>query len=200
MHDEATHPRRPRFSMKALLAVVTIAVVGLGGWIAYSKYKLRELQKLRTDGAIVILRDQTPQALQSIGIRQLSPFYEVPTVELYVTSVGDQAYLGDSETAMPVAEAKERIAEQAATARSYGANDIQLIFIGQLTGREWMVFAEENRLTVISENKNRYLERLRANRESGANIDPQGAKSSGSQPSPANPTPANGAPPTPTRP
>jgi hypothetical protein len=162
---------RPRFSIKALLVVVTFLAVGLGGWIAYSNYKIQNLTGLREQSAIVIVRDQTPKALKSLGIKQLRPLSSVATVELYVTPKGANASIGDSEATMSVAAAQNIILEQATTARENGANDIQLILIDG-SDAEWMRFARENSMSVIGESKPRYMARLKANRESGANINP----------------------------
>jgi hypothetical protein len=162
---------RPRFSIKALLVVVTLLAVGLGGWIAYSNYKIHNLTGLRKQSAIVIVRDQTPKALKSLGIKQLRPFSSVATVELYVAPKGANASIGDSEAVMPVAAAQKIILEQATAARENGATDIQLILIDD-SDADWMKFARENSMSVVGESKPRYMARLKANRESGANINP----------------------------
>jgi len=126
---------------------------------------------LREQGAIVIVRDGTPQALQAVGIDHLSPFFDVPTVELYVTPVGGNASVGVSDTMTSRSDAQKTILAQIATARDYGADDIQLILIDSFDA-QWMVFAQDNSLSTISDGKQRYLKRLRANQESGANINP----------------------------
>ena len=59
---------RVRFSVKALLVAMSLLAIGLGGWISYANYKLHKLTALRDEGAIVIIRDRTPKALQSIGV------------------------------------------------------------------------------------------------------------------------------------
>lgn len=159
------------FSLKGLFAFVTLVAVILGAWIGYSRFKVKKLTELRQQGAIIILRDRTPQLLQSIGIRELSPFFDVPTVELYVTPNGGNAFVGDSETVTTNAQAKEQLLQQATVARSYGAEDIQLILVDGSTP-EWRTFAKENGFKTIGERKQRYMKRLAANRESGANINP----------------------------
>ena len=153
------------------MAIVTLTAVGLGGWIVYSNYKIHKLIELRQQGAIVIIRDETPQWLESIGIERLSPFSSVPTVELYVTPMGTDALVGDSETLKSNAVAQRLILEQASTATAYGAEDIQLILVDNFDS-EWMTFANDNSLSAIGESKQRYTARLKANRESGANINP----------------------------
>jgi hypothetical protein len=162
---------RFRFSIRALIASLTIVAVGLGGWIAYSKHRIQGLFELRQQGAIVIVRDRTPQALQAIGISQLSPFFDVPTVELYVTPLGSDALVGNSETLTSSDIAQKTILEQASSARHYGAKDVQLILIDSFDPK-WFAFAEDNSLTTIGDSKQRYMERLKANQESGANINP----------------------------
>jgi hypothetical protein len=163
--------RRLRFSVKSLFIVVTLLCVGLGGWITFSNYKLRRLTKLRAEGAIVIFRDRTPRPLQAIGITHLHPFYSIPTVELYVTPQGSESVVGNNEVLVPNETARRRIIEMASEARSCGANDIHLITLDGFDP-EWFRFANENSLTVIGESKNRYLARLKANQEPGANINP----------------------------
>jgi hypothetical protein len=162
---------RLRFSIRTLLAVVTALAVGLGGWIGYSKDKLNKLAAMRQEGAIVIVRNGTPKWLRSIGVEQLSPFYSVSTVELYVTPMGDEALVGNSDKLISKEEAKSCILEQAAEARSYGSKDIQLILIDDFNA-EWMEFAAANSMAVIGDRRPRYLARLAANQESGANINP----------------------------
>jgi hypothetical protein len=162
---------RFRFSLRVLIASVTILAVGLGGWIAYSKHRMQNLIELRQQGAIVIVRDRTPQALQAVGISELSPFFDVPTVELYVTPVGNDAFIGNSDTLMSSDIAQKTIIEQASIARSYGAEDLQLILIDSFDPK-WMTFGEDNSLSVIGDSKQRYMKRLEANQKSGANINP----------------------------
>lgn len=162
---------RFRFSTKSLIACVTILAAVLGGWIIYSKYNIQKLLDLRQQGAIVIIRDRTPLSLQKLGIQHLSPFFDVPTIELYITAREDEAMVGDSDLLIPRVNAEEKILEQVATARRYGAEDIQLILIDNFD-QKWMKFAEQNSLSTISESKPRYAKRLRANQESGANINP----------------------------
>ena len=167
MNDKTHH--RFRFSIKTLIACLTILAVGLGGWISYSKHRIQGLLKLREQGAIVIIRDRTPEALQSVGIANLSPFFDVPTVELYVTAMQDDALVGSSDVLVSRATAQSQILEQVATAKSYGAQDIQLILVDSFDP-QWMAFAEEHSLSTIGESKQRYMKRLHANQESGANI------------------------------
>jgi hypothetical protein len=162
---------RLRFSLKTLFALVTIAAVCFGGWIEYSRYKIRKLVALRQQGVIVIVRDRTPKLLRSVGITNLSPFFDVPTVELYVTPKGADALVGNSETLLSDASARQRLLEQAAIARSYGAADIQLIQVDG-SSPEWSAFADENSLLRIGESNERYKKRLKANQETGANINP----------------------------
>lgn len=162
---------RLRFSIKNLMAAVTLLAVGLGGWIAYSNYKVQRLTELRQQGAIVIIRNRTPRVLQAIGIKQLHPFYSVPTVELYVTPRGADALIGNSEQLRSKAVTQKYLLEKAMAARSYGAEDIHLILIDSFDS-EWMKFASENSMSAIGDNKQRYTARLKANQESGANINP----------------------------
>jgi hypothetical protein len=162
---------RFRFSLKALFTLIAVVAVAFGGWIGYSRYKIRRLVELREQGVIVILRDRTPTFLQSVGLKNMSPFFDVPTVELYVTPKGTDALVGNSDTLKSNAIAKEEILRQAAVARSYGAKDLQLILIGDFSP-EWMAFAQENSYSIIGDSKQRYLKRLKANQESGANINP----------------------------
>jgi hypothetical protein len=162
---------RFRFSIRALFASVTILAVSLGAWIAYSKHRIQGLIELRQQGAIVIVRDRTPQALQAVGLSELSPFFDVPTVEFYITPVGNDAFVGNSDTLTSRDLAQKTILEQASIARSYGAEDLQLILIDSFDPK-WMTFGEENSLSVIGETKQRYMKRLKANQESGANINP----------------------------
>ncbi|MEX0643476.1 MAG: hypothetical protein WD468_12285 [Pirellulales bacterium] len=163
---------RFRFSIKALMAAVTLLAVGLGGWIAYSNYRIHKLTGLLEEGAIVIIRDRTPKALQSIGIKQLSPFYSVATIELYVTPRGADALIGNSEQLTSNDVAQRYLVEKATLARSYGAKDIQLILIDSSFDSEWMKFASENAMSAIGDSKQRYMARLKANQESGANTNP----------------------------
>lgn len=162
---------RFRFSFRTLIACITILTVGLGGWISYSRYNIQKLLELRQQGAIVIIRDRTPQILKRFGIQQLSPFFDVPTIELYITAVGDEAKVGDSDHLISRGNAEERILEQATTARSYSAEDIHLCLVDNFDVK-WGIFAQRNSFLCISESKQRYLKRLRANQESGANINP----------------------------
>lgn len=162
---------RLRFSIKTLMAVVTFVALSLGGWIAWSKYKLQQLTVLRQQGTIIIIRDRTPRALQAIGIKQLHPFYSVPTVELYVTPKGADALVGNSEQVISNADARNNLLHQAAIARGYGATDIQLILIDSFDG-EWTNFAFANSMALIGDSKQRYMARLKANQETGANINP----------------------------
>lgn len=162
---------RLRFSIRALLGSVALLAISLGGWIAYSNYQLKELTELREQGAIVIIRDRTPEALRTIGIKHLSPFYSVPTVELYVTPRGMDALVGNSDKPISKAEAQDYILRKAAVARSYGATDIQLITLDSFDP-EWVQFALENSMSSIGEKRKRYLARLEANQKSGANINP----------------------------
>jgi len=162
---------RLRFSIKTLMVAVTLLAVGFGGWIAYSNYKIRKLTDLRQQGAIVIIRDRTPRVLQAVGIKQLHPFYSVPTVELYVTPRGADASIGNSDQLTSNSVAQKNLLELATLARSYGAKDIQLILICTFDS-EWMKFASENSMSAIGDNKQRYLARLKTNQESGANINP----------------------------
>lgn len=160
-----------RFSLKTLIASVTLLAVGIGGWISYSNYKIQRLRELRQQGAIVILRDRTPSVLQAIGIKQLPPFYSVPTVELYVTPRGAGASIGNSQQVTSKAVAQKCLQEIAMEARSYGAEDIQLIVIDSFES-EWIKFASENSMSAIGDSQQRYLARLKANQDSGANINP----------------------------
>jgi hypothetical protein len=162
---------RFRFSLKALLAFITLVSLGIGGWKAYSLFRIKKLEELRQQGVIVILRDRTPQALQSIGLKQLSPFFDVPTIELYVTPLGADAQVGDSQSVVPNSTAEQSILEQARIARSYGAKDLQLGILGEWDN-SWGEFAFKNSLSPIGDSRECYLKRLRANQESGANINP----------------------------
>jgi hypothetical protein len=162
---------RLRFSVKKLLTAVTLLALVLGGWIGYANYKIKNLTELRQEGEIVIIRDETSKALQSVGIEQARPFFSVPTVELYVTPKGANALIGDSEELIPNATAQKIILKKAMEARRNGAKDIQLILIDDFDS-EWMKFGSENSMSVIGENRERYLKRLKANRDSGANINP----------------------------
>jgi hypothetical protein len=162
---------RLKFSIKALLAAMTLLAVGLGGWLAYTNYKIKKLTELRHQDAIVIIRKETPGALQSLGIEQLPPFSSVPTVELYVTPKGASATIGNSEELLPNAVAQKYILEQATEARNNGAQDIQLILVDTFDP-EWANFAQKNSMSVIGDTKERYQARLKANQESGANINP----------------------------
>ena len=164
-------PTRLRVSLRILIAAVTIVALGLGCWIAYANHKMRQLVSMRQSGAIVVFRDGTPNALKSIGIVNLSPFLEVPNVELYVMPLGDSAVVGNSDVSVPVDVAKHVIRDQASTARSLGAKDVQLIQIDRYDPA-WQTFADENSLTTINESKPRYLKRLNANQETGANTNP----------------------------
>ncbi len=162
---------RIRFSLKSLLVFVTLSAVVFGTWIAYSNFKIRKLVELRQQGVIVILRDGTPHWLKSIGIKRLSPFSRVPTVELYVTPMGSDAIVGNSENLTSNVIAQELIMEQVSTARAHGAEDIQLILVGSFSP-EWMAFANDNSLSSIGDSKQRYAARLKANQKTGANINP----------------------------
>jgi hypothetical protein len=162
---------RLRFSVKKLLAVATLLALALGGWIGYANYKINNLTSLRQEGEIVIIRDETPKALQSVGITQAKPFSSVATIELYVTPKGANASIGNSEEVMPRAAAQQYILEKATTARRNGATDIQLILIDGMDP-EWVTFANENSMSVIGETRERYLKRLKANQKSGENINP----------------------------
>ncbi len=153
------------------MAAVTLVAVGLGGWIAYSNYKIQKLIELRQQGAIVIIRDRTPSVLRAIGIKQLHPLYSVPTVELSVTPRGADALLGNSDQLTSSAVAQRYLLEKATLARNYGAKDIQLILIGSFDSK-WMKFASENSMSPIGDSKQRYMARLKTNQESGANINP----------------------------
>lgn len=163
--------RRFRFSTKSLISAVTVIAVILGGWIFYSKYNIQQLLELREQGAIVIIRDRTPLALQRVGIQNLTPFFDVPTIELYITAIEDTAIVGDSDQPISRVEAQKEILAQVATARRYGAEDIQLILIDNFD-HEWGMFAQENSLLTIGDSKPRYAKRLQANQETGANINP----------------------------
>lgn len=169
--SEAKKPPRFRFSLKALVTFIAILAFTFSSWIVYSKYRIQRLIELRQQGAIVIIRNQTPQAFQAVGLGHLSPFYDVPTVELYVTPSGDTAKLGNVEAPVPKTDAEKAILEQASIARSYGAKDVQLIMIDSFDPG-WMGFAEDNGLSSIGDSKERYLKRLKANQETGANINP----------------------------
>lgn len=92
-------------------------------------------------------------------------------MELYVTPRGNEAMVGNSQSSTSKAAAKKLILDQASTARANGADDIQLIIVDSF-GREWSTFANNNSLACIGENKQRYAARLKANLESGANINP----------------------------
>ena len=96
----------------------------------------------------------------------------MPTVELYVTPAGDNARVGDSESITTNALAQDLILKQANVARSNGAEDIQLIIVGK-PEMEWFLFAQENSMAAIGETAERYAARLKANLETGVNIDPQ---------------------------
>jgi hypothetical protein len=162
---------RFRFSIRAAMALLTVVAVGLASWIFYSKHRMQKLVGLRDQGVIIIVRDRTPQLLQYIGIRELSPFFDVPTVELYVTPVGEDAYVGNSNALVSREEAEGSILQQASTARSYGADDLQLILIDNFDSK-WMGFGDQHSLSVIEDGKERYAKRLRANQENGANLNP----------------------------
>lgn len=163
--------RHLRFSVRALLVGMTLLAVFLGGWIGYAKYKMRNLTELRDQGDIVIFRHETPKAMQSVGIEKFPPLTSSPTVELYVTPKGANALIGDSDELIPMAIAQERILEKATRARSNGAKDIQLILLDGFDPA-WMSFAQSNSMNVIGDTRDRYLKRLKANRESGENINP----------------------------
>ncbi|HVT26516.1 MAG TPA: hypothetical protein VHE81_00725 [Lacipirellulaceae bacterium] len=162
---------RVRFSLKALLAAMALLAIGLGVWISYANYKLHMLTALRKEGAIVIIRDRTPKALQSIGVKQLSPFCSVPTIEFYVTPRGSDALIGNSDKPMSKADAQEYLLAKEAEARTYGATDVQLVVIDSFDS-EWMKFAIQHSMSAIGDSKQRYSARLKANQESGANINP----------------------------
>jgi hypothetical protein len=166
-----TNRIRARFSVKTLMIAWTLLAAGIGGWIAYAEYKMKNLTKLRQQGEIVIIRNETPKLLQSVGINELSPLSSVPTVELYVTPKGPNALIGDSEELIPKATAQKYILDKATKARNNGAKDIQLILVDSFDP-EWMEFASENSMSIVGESRERYLKRLKANRESGANINP----------------------------
>ena len=97
--------------------------------------------------------------------------FSVPTVELYVTPRGADALIGSSEQLTCKANAQKYLQEKAMEARSYGAEDIQLILIDSFDS-EWMKFASDNSMSAIGDSKQRYMARLKANQESGANINP----------------------------
>jgi hypothetical protein len=154
------------------MIALALLAAALGGWIGYAKYKMKNLTELRQQGEIVIIRHQTPNVMQSVGIEKFSPLTSVPTVELYVTPKGANALIGDGEELVPVATAQERILEKATEARNNEAKDIQLILLDGFDPA-WMRFAKSNSMNVVGDTRDRYLKRLKANRESGANINPQ---------------------------
>src|SRR5262249_27078301 len=103
------------------------------------------------------------------------------------------ALIGASDRPVPLADAQKYVLGKAAEARTNGARDVQLILIDNAP-REWMEFASQNSLTVVMENRQRYLARLRANQQSGANINPKSAlESAATAPTSPTlaPTPAN---------
>ena len=171
--DKPTHakPRRLRFTVRTLLVALTVFAICFGGWIGYENQKIRNLKELRNQGAIVILRDGTPQWLKSLGIRELRPFCTIPTVELYVTPIGIDTIVGSSKTKTSKLEAQALILKQSSTAKTNGATNIQLVVVDNFDP-EWGAFAMKNSLKFIVETKQRYLKRLEANLESGANINP----------------------------
>jgi hypothetical protein len=67
--------------------------------------------------------------------------------------------------------AQKYLREKAKEARSYGAEDIQLGLLDSFD-REWADFAFENSMSPIGDSKQRYMARLKANQESGANFNP----------------------------
>ncbi len=160
-----------KFSVRTLMAIITLVAVCLASWIAFEKHKLRNLEELKQQGAIVILRNGTPQWLREIGVDRLSPFCSAPTVELYVTPKGNDAIVGNSESLTTKAIAQKLILDQASTARTNGAEHIQLIIVDSFD-RDWSMFASDNSLAIIGESSERYVARLKANLESGANINP----------------------------
>lgn len=162
---------RVRFSIKVLLAVMAVVAVGFGNWIAYSNAKLASLDRLRDQGAIVIIRNKTPKVFQAIGLKHLTPFFDVPTVELYVTPLGQEAMVGNVKARWKTADAKHMIISQVRDARSNGAKDVQLILIDSFDA-DWMTFADEMGMATIGDSKERYEKRLKANQETGANINP----------------------------
>lgn len=162
---------RFRFSIKVLIAVIAVIAVGFGNWIAYSNAKFARLYDLRDKGAIVIIRNDTPKVFQAIGLKHLTPFFDVPTVELYVTPIGQEAMVGNIKALWKTADAKDMILDQASVARSNGAKDVQLILIDDFDA-DWMMFAEEHEMASIGDSKERYEKRLKANQETGANINP----------------------------
>lgn len=109
--------------------------------------------------------------LQKMGIKQLYPFYAVATVELHIAPRGDDALIENSGQLSSKAVAQKYVVETAREVRNYGATDIQLILIDSFDS-EWMRFASENSLSVIGDTRQRYITRLKANQESGANINP----------------------------
>ena len=163
--------RRPRISLRTLLSIVTLLAVGLGGWIVYGNYRIHKLTELRQEGVIVIVRDGTPEVLRSIGISNLSPFRSVPTIELYVTPKANGALLGNSEELKSKSDAQKYLLEKAEVARSYGAEDLLLILIDSFDP-VWMKFGSDNSMSIISDSAQRYIARLKANQETGANINP----------------------------
>lgn len=168
----ANQARRFRFSIRFLLAIVTLLALILGGWIAYSNYEIHQLTNLRQQGAIVIIRDRTPGWLRTIGINHLHPFFSVPTVELYVTPQSTSTLIGNSDEPISTAAAQKEILKMAAEARSCGATDVQLILLDNFDG-EWARFATTaNSMSIIGDSTQRYSARLKANQDTGANFNP----------------------------
>ena len=162
---------RSGFSVTALTFILVLLVTLFRGWIVYSDARIQKLTELRREGAIVILRYQTPKVLQAIDVKSLDALFCTPTVELYVAPQGLSASVGKGEKLMSNADAKKKLLRQASLARNCGADDIQLILIDSFD-EEWIRFASANSMSTISDSKQRYLVRLEANQKSGANVSP----------------------------
>jgi hypothetical protein len=98
-------------------------------------------------------------------------FYSVPTVELYVAPRSAGALVGNSEKLTSEKLAKQRILEMATEASNYGAIDVQLVLVDNFA-LEWAKFGADNSMPPISDSKERYLTRLKANQDSGKNVNP----------------------------
>ncbi len=172
MRNKARHFR---FSLKSLLLLVTLVAFALGAWIVSSQSRIREIESLRDQGTIVRLVCNPPSILQSIGLKNTWPLFVEPfVIELYVSPVEGGARLGDDDTVFSKEDAFARLLEQKAEASRMGASDIQLAIV-MGPGRppmEWLRFGTDNFGVSVCENESRYLLRLAANRENGANINP----------------------------
>ena len=114
--------RRFRFSVRSLLACLTLVSVVIGVTIGFARSRLARLEELHGDGVFVMLHENPPRWARKLPIQSWRPFFVDAHVTVLVTPRGSSA-----ATAEVSREVTERVLlSRLREARSAGADVVGL--------------------------------------------------------------------------